>query len=139
VQKIMAEEKLTAHISSSIGPALESGLRARLSSHPHVGDIRGRGLFWGLEIVQDKSTKEPFPLADGVAMQLHSLGLQKYDISIYPSTGSADGVKGDHIIISPAYNITLEDVNEIVDRVGKIFEEVFAEGTGKGFSGVRIY
>ena len=78
-------------------------LRERLAEHPHVGDIRGRGLFWAIEFVADKVTKKPLDPALKVADRLHDKGMkQGDDISIFHATGSADGGwAGDHILLAP--------------------------------------
>ena len=103
-------------------------LHEKLSSHPNVGNIRGKGFFWGVELVQDKETKTPFPLSAKVASGLGELGLQDpYNISIYPGTGTADGKLGDHFLISPAYDITEQEVEEIVQRVARLVGDYFAK------------
>lgn len=79
-----------------------------------------------IEFVKDKASKEPFDTSLGVAQAIHKKALQPgYDISVLPATGSVDGTRGDHIIISPAYNITEADVETIVDRVQKAIEDYF--------------
>lgn len=82
-----------------MGRLLSTRLRDLLASHPNVGDIRGSGLFWGIEFVQDKATKEPFPSSSNVALAMAELGLTRpYCVAVYPSSGTVDGVNGDHII-----------------------------------------
>ena len=80
-----------------MGKTLGELLNAKISSHPNVGDIRGRGLFWGIEFVSDKKTAIPFPSNKHVAMAITELGLsEKYGVAVYPGSGTADGVNGDH-------------------------------------------
>ncbi|KAJ9411207.1 hypothetical protein DTO045G8_839 [Paecilomyces variotii] len=125
VQTIIKEQKLLENVRK-MGAYLGDLLKQKLDSHPNVGEVRGRGLFWGIEFVKDKASKEPFDTSLGVAQAIHKKALQPgYDISVLPATGSVDGTRGDHIIISPAYNITEADVETIVDRVQKAIEDYF--------------
>lgn len=126
VQRIIQENNLLSNVRA-MGALLEKRLRERLAEHPNVGDIRGRGLFWGIEFVQDRATKTPFPAAASVAAQLNDLGLtEDYSIVVYPGSGTADGVAGDHIIIAPPYNITAEDVDYIANTVRRLIEDFFS-------------
>ncbi|CAK7211543.1 hypothetical protein SBRCBS47491_001160 [Sporothrix bragantina] len=127
VQRIIAEENLLANVCE-LGPVLAGLLAQRLGEHPHVGDIRGRGFFWGIEFVQDKKTARPFPPGDHVAMEIAELGLSSadYAIAVYPGTGTVDGRSGDHIILAPAYNTTRTEMHTIVDRVARLIEDYFA-------------
>lgn len=126
VQRIVREEGLVRNVRE-MGTLLGRRLNEALGGHPNVGDIRGRGLFWGIEFVADKETKEPFPVQDHVAMSLAELGLtERYCIGVYPGGGSADGVRGDHIIISPAYNVGVAEIETIVNIVARLIGDFFA-------------
>jgi len=110
-----------------MGRVLSQLLRQRIASHPHVGDIRGRGLFWGIEFVADKNGAIPFPADRHVAMEISESGLdEKYSVAVYPGSGTVDGVSGDHIILSPPYNVTREDIESIVDAVGRLIDDFFS-------------
>ncbi len=110
-----------------MGALLSSRLKEELADHPNVGDIRGRGLFWGVEFVADKKTLEPFPAEKHVAMKIGELGLQrKYSINVYPGGGSVDGKCGDHIIVSPAYNVSSDDIELVVATVKRLVCDYFA-------------
>lgn len=74
VQRIIKEQRLVANVGRQ-GQVLGRLLRERLRSHEHVGDIRGKGLFWGIEFVADKQTKRPFDPAEAIAMGIHELGM----------------------------------------------------------------
>ncbi|KAI1809859.1 exocyst complex protein exo70 [Poronia punctata] len=125
VQRIIREERLIDNVSK-MGNLLSTRLKELLGSHPNVGDIRGRGLFWGIEFVKDKTTKEPFPGSSNVSFEMSQLGLTNpYSIAVYPGSGTVDGVNGDHIIISPAYNITQADVEIIATTVQRLVEDYF--------------
>lgn len=129
VQRIIREEDLLANVRA-MGGLLSMLLRERLGDHPNVGDIRGRGLFWGIEFVADKETSRPFPGDAHVAMALCERGLtREYGISVYPGSGSADGILGDHIIIAPAFNARREDIVWIVDTVGRLVDDFFEHPT----------
>ncbi|KAH6644540.1 omega-amino acid-pyruvate aminotransferase [Boeremia exigua] len=125
VQKIIQEENLLQNVKEK-GARLSKLLKKRLGRHPNVADIRGAGLFWGIEFVKDKQTMEPFPAAMMVNWKIYHKGLAPpYEIHVYPGSGTVDGVDGDHIIISPSYNITNADVDAIIDRVGRLVEDFF--------------
>jgi adenosylmethionine-8-amino-7-oxononanoate aminotransferase len=108
------------------GAYLSSLLHQKLDSHPYVGDIRGMGLFRGIEFVQNKESKEPFDPRLNVAQRIKETAFsKKWSICLYPGSGCVDGIRGDHVIISPAYNITREDVEFIAATVDGIIREVF--------------
>ncbi|KAH0542513.1 hypothetical protein FGG08_003109 [Glutinoglossum americanum] len=116
VQHIIQEEGLVENVRL-MGIYLEYQLRRRLSDHPNVGDIRGRGLFWGIELVANKMSKEPLDPALKVASKIHLRGLQRgYDVAVFPATGCADGWIGDQILLAPPFIVREADVDEIVDR-----------------------
>jgi adenosylmethionine-8-amino-7-oxononanoate aminotransferase len=126
VQRIIREENLLSNVQA-MGSLLAKGLRGRLEAHPNVGDIRGRGLFWGIEFVADKATLDPFPAEEHVALAISELGLTpQYGIAVYPGSGSVDGIRGDHIIISPAFNVRKDDIEWIVDAIGRLVDDFFA-------------
>lgn len=100
-------------------------LRQRLSKHPNVGDIRGRGLFWGVEFVKDRETKEPFDVGLGVAQMVHRTAMKEFGVLVYNGQGCAGEGRGDHVMVMPAYDILEEELEMIVDRLGKAVESVF--------------
>jgi len=125
VQRIVQEEDLVDNVKRQ-GLYLEQCLRARLADHPNVGDIRGRGLFWGLEFVKDKTTKEPFDPKLAVAQRVYNTSVSTpFNMTMYPGTGSADGLKGDHVILAPAYNVTKEDIEYIAQVASDVVHQVF--------------
>lgn len=130
VQKIVQRDDILANARQQ-GEYLQFLLHTKLDKHPHVGDVRGIGLFWGIEFVRDKQTKEPFPASLKVAEKVHDLALTaKYGMSFYPCQGTVDGVQGDHVIIAPAYVITKEEVEFVAETISKVVDEVF-EGLAK--------
>lgn len=141
VQQIIQEDNLLPNVRA-MGDYLGQRLHERLDSHPRVGDIRGRGLFWAvsllfcfylgssltfdqMEFVQDKNTKEPYPPSKALSWTLHTTGLKpEHSISLMPGSGGADGVRGDHIILAPPYNTTREEIDLMVDRTVGVIQEV---------------
>ncbi|KUL90252.1 hypothetical protein ZTR_01999 [Talaromyces verruculosus] len=127
VQKVIQEEDLVENVRT-MGVLLEEELRKHLADHPHVGDIRGKGLFWGIELVRDKTTKEPFDPKLQLAFKIQDKGLEaKYGISLYCGQGTADGIAGDHILLAPPYNTTREEIVRIVELLQAVLEDVFGE------------
>jgi len=111
-----------------MGELLSTKLQTRIGGHPNVGDIRGRGLFWGVELVKSKTEALPFPAAQHVGLKICKLGLNsKYNIAMYPGGGTADGIQGDHFIVSPPYNLNEEDVDIIVDTIHRLITDFFEE------------
>jgi hypothetical protein len=100
------------------GPRLLDGLRGGLSSHPHVGDVRGRGLLVGIEVVADRDSKRPFPRSARVVERVRRAGLEA-GILLYSSTGCADGTDGDVVLIGPPLTVTPGEIDEIVARTAQ--------------------
>jgi adenosylmethionine-8-amino-7-oxononanoate aminotransferase len=115
VLEVIAEERLLEAVAQR-GAALERALRAAFGGHPHVGDIRGRGLFWSLELVADRATKAPFPAARRLAPRVKAEA-QERGLICYPSSGTADGVAGDHVLLAPPYTVTEAQIAELVEKL----------------------
>jgi hypothetical protein len=115
VQRTVKQERLLENVVKQ-GLALRGALEARLSHHPHVGDIRGRGLFIGIEFVADRGTKEPFAPSlkfhQAVKREAMSRG-----VMCYPMGGTLDGQRGDHVLLAPPFIIGETHVAEIVDTL----------------------
>jgi adenosylmethionine-8-amino-7-oxononanoate aminotransferase len=107
------------------GAGFEARLRARFGEHPQVGEIRGRGLFWGLELVQDRESKQPFDPKRRINTRLKLLALEN-GLMCYPMGGSLDGVAGDHVLLAPPYIISEAQLDEIVDKLARSIDEVIA-------------
>ena len=81
-----------------------------------------------LEFVQERSSKKPFDPVLSVAMVVHNEGITQFPgIMMYPGTGSADGLRGDHIILAPPYNVTTEEIEMIVAAAQKAVNSAFAQ------------
>ncbi|WP_270936313.1 aspartate aminotransferase family protein [Falsiroseomonas oryzae] len=124
VQQAIREEGLLDNVRR-MGALLEKGLTERLGNHRHVGDIRGRGLFWAVELVTDRATKGTFD----PALQLHErVKAEAYErgLACYPMGGTIDGRHGNHVILAPPYIVTGEQVEAIVARFGDAVEAAVA-------------
>ncbi|MEM3527766.1 MAG: aminotransferase class III-fold pyridoxal phosphate-dependent enzyme, partial [Candidatus Bathyarchaeia archaeon] len=94
------------------GVHLASSLRKVQMEHSIVGDVRGLGLMVGLEFVRDRKTKEPYPPGVGLCHEVAREALER-GVVVYQGSGTADGVSGDHILLTPPYIITMEQVDEL--------------------------
>ena len=125
VQKAIHSRNLLENVRRQ-GEVLDAALRARLGDHPNVGDIRGRGLFRGIEIVADRATKEPFDpdlkVYTRVKVQAMLRGLM-----VYPAGGTADGRRGDHILLAPPFIVEEDQIAEIVERLAQAIDAAVAE------------
>ena len=116
VQQVIRRENLLANVVA-MGTELERQLVERLGNHHHVGDIRGRGLFRGVELVAERASKRPFD------PKLKLNGLIKKEamargLMVYPMGGTIDGRQGDHVLIAPPFIVERADITRIVERLG---------------------
>jgi adenosylmethionine-8-amino-7-oxononanoate aminotransferase len=111
----IARPEMLAHVRD-IGASLMARLQDRFGQHPHVGDIRGRGLFIGLELVADRQSKEPFGPERKLAARIKSAAMAE-GLICYPMSGTVDGERGDHILLAPPFIVTEEETGVIVDRL----------------------
>jgi adenosylmethionine-8-amino-7-oxononanoate aminotransferase len=100
------------------GAELLAGLRGLVEQHPIVGDARGMGLMLGLELVADKQTKRPFPIEAAVAQRLGKACIAE-GAAVYPGQGGADGLVGDHVLVTPPMTITSAQVSELVAAIDR--------------------
>ena len=125
VQRVIREEKLLDNVRRQ-GENLDAALHERFGNHAHIGDIRGRGLFRGLELVAERSTKEPFD----PALQLHA-GIKREAMQLglmcYPMGGTIDGVRGTHILLAPPFIIDESHIEEMVSKLGDAVDTAVAE------------
>jgi adenosylmethionine-8-amino-7-oxononanoate aminotransferase len=122
VQRRLHDDGLLARVNP-LGSLLEKKLRAAFGNHPHVGDIRGRGLFWGLELVSDRASKTPFDPKLRVHARVKKEAL-KAGLMCYPMGGTLDGVQGDHVLLAPPFILEEVQLDELVSKLGSALEAV---------------
>jgi len=122
VDKYVREHKLVDRCAE-MGDYLKSRMKELAKKHPTMDDVRGRGLMVGAEFVKDPQTKEPFPAEVKYAGQVQTAALDR-DMLIEASQGCNKGVSGDAIVISPAFVVTEEQIDEIIRRLDEAVTEV---------------
>ena len=115
VQRVIEEEQLLENVKAR-GAQLRASLREHYAVHEYIGDVRGRGLFVGVELVKDHATKAPFApeLAVNVAIKREAM---KRGLMVYPMGGTIDGAAGDHVLLAPPFICTADDIDRIVSRL----------------------
>ena len=121
VQETIRRDNLLANVQS-MGALLQRQLGERFGNHPHVGDIRGRGLFQAVELVEDRSTKAPFDPARKLHAKVKKAAMAR-GLMVYPMGGTIDGQRGDHVLLAPPFIVTADQIGEIVDRLGSAIDD----------------
>ncbi len=125
VVKTIKEEGLVERVRVQ-GARLRQRMEARFGNHPYVGDVRGRGLFQAIELVEDRGTKEAFDpklaLHDRIKAECMERGLLAY-----PMPGTIDGKRGNHMILAPPYTVSDAEIDTIVDRLGDSVDAALAK------------
>ncbi|MFT3719329.1 aspartate aminotransferase family protein [Pseudorhodoferax sp.] len=111
VQRVIRRDGLLAKVRDD-GAHFGTLLRQALGEHPHVGDIRGRGFFWGVELVADRAGKTPFDPAHQVHAQVKKAAMAR-GLMVYPMGGTVDGRQGDHVLLAPPFIATRADLERI--------------------------
>jgi adenosylmethionine-8-amino-7-oxononanoate aminotransferase len=124
VQQVIREQNLIANVAQQ-GELLRKLLEERFRDHPYVGDIRGRGLLIGLELVKSRDTKEPFEPDRMVWRKVMMTGME-HRLMCYPGGGTVDGTRGDHILLAPPFNAKEWHMEEIVAKLGATVDEALA-------------
>ena len=117
VQHVIRDEHLLDRVKER-GSQLERRLTERFGNHRHIGDIRGRGLFRAIELVADRSKRAPFDPALKLHQRIKAAAFEN-GLACYPSGGTVDGRSGDHVLLAPPYISTSDDIDMIVDRLGR--------------------
>jgi adenosylmethionine-8-amino-7-oxononanoate aminotransferase len=125
VQHKVRDADLLANVRD-MGKALVDRLHDRLGNHPHVGDIRGRGLFQGIELVADRSTKETLDPTLKIHAKVKKAAFER-GLICYPAGGTADGARGDHILLAPPFIIDVVQVEELVGLLGDAIDATMKE------------
>ncbi|WP_138924237.1 aspartate aminotransferase family protein [Sulfitobacter sp. BSw21498] len=122
VQRVIENDDLLARVRE-LGAQLHAALTGRFKDNPHVGDIRGRGLFWSIELVANRADKAPFRAADAIAPRIGAAA-QARGMMVYPSQGCADGTNGDHVLLAPAYTSSPQEIDIIVQTLADAVADV---------------
>lgn len=124
VQDVIRDENLLANVRTQ-GAALRRALEARFGNNANVGDIRGRGLFLGIELVADRSTKETFDPARKLHATIKREAMER-GLMVYPMGGTIDGRHGDHVLIAPPFIIDQSHITELVEKLGDAVDAALA-------------
>ena len=116
VQRVIKQDNLLANVRAQ-GAHLADRLAQRFGNHPNIGDVRGRGLFQAVEIVADRSSKEPFDPKLKLHARIKSEAMAR-GLMVYPMGGTVDGARGDHVLLAPPFIIDAAGIDVIVDRLG---------------------
>jgi adenosylmethionine-8-amino-7-oxononanoate aminotransferase len=122
VQQVIENDQLLANVLER-GQQLRNELRDVFANHPHVGDVRGRGLFVAVEFVQDRSSKQTLDPAKRTHAALKKTAMAN-GLMTYPMGGTVDGVRGDHVLFAPPFICTPADISEIVARFARTVQQV---------------
>jgi len=124
VQKIIAEEELVERALRQ-GERLAALLQDRFGQHPHVGDIRGRGLIQAIELVADREGASPFDPKLGIAGRIKAEAM-KAGLCIYPGAGTIDGARGDHVLLAPPFTVSDDELTTAVERLETAIDRCLA-------------
>jgi adenosylmethionine-8-amino-7-oxononanoate aminotransferase len=125
VQQAIEQEGLLGRVRAG-GDSLRRLLQQAFGNHPHVGDIRGRGLLQAIELVQERDTKEPFD----PALRLHARikdAAMACGLIVYPMGGTIDGRRGDHVLLAPPFVSSDAELAEMVSRLKDAVERALQE------------
>lgn len=125
VQQVIQRDHLLTQVRDR-GAYLASRLRDELGDHPHVGDIRGRGLFWGVELVQDRANRQWFEPSLKLHARLKSAAMEE-GLMIYPMGGTVDGRCGDHVLLAPPFISSEGEIDQIVTRLHRSLDRVVSD------------
>ena len=125
VQQVMRRDNLLENVRVQ-GAYLSRRLKERFGNHPFVGDVRGRGLFQGLELVADRDTKAPFDPKDKLHARVKREAMAR-GLLVYPMGGTLEGVAGDHVLLAPPFILGAAVVDTIVERLGDAIDAATAK------------
>ena len=109
--------------SAEMGQVMMEKAESRLGSHPHVGDLRGKGLHMAVELVKDRDTLEMYPAEVNKSEEAYDRCMEN-GLNLCPVHGDADGARGDCLIIKPAFTVLEEELDELFDKLEKSLNEV---------------
>jgi 4-aminobutyrate aminotransferase-like enzyme len=111
--------------ASQTGAMLKAGLNSLAERYPIIGQIRGKGLLWGLEFVEDRNTRRPFAASLNIAQRLTDLAFRE-GLIIYPRR-SLNGLAGDHVLVAPPLIIKSDEVSEVLRRLERAMDFLMDE------------
>ncbi|NOX70915.1 MAG: aspartate aminotransferase family protein [Gammaproteobacteria bacterium] len=122
VAQVIEERDLLSNVSQ-VGAYLRAALEDTFSEHPYVGDIRGRGLFIGIELVTDRATRQPPRAELGLPHIIRDLAMEN-GLICYPAGGTADGRDGVHILLAPPFIYTEAHADELVEKIARTLTDI---------------
>ena len=125
VVNTIEEEKLLENVLT-LGQLLQNELQDHFSQHPFIGDVRGRGLFRGIEFVKDKSSKLTFDPSQNIHGRFKQIAMQN-GLICYPMGGTIDGINGDHTLLAPPFIINETQIDEVVTKLIQTVNTVFSK------------
>jgi len=125
VQRVIRRGRLVQRCRLQ-GEKLAARLSAAFETHPHVGDIRGRGLFRALELVRDRATKEPFDPQHRLAATVKKAAMDA-GLLCYPMGGTIDGQRGDHVLLAPPFIINDDELDLVIERLRTALDKALAQ------------
>jgi len=136
VQKVIRRDGLLQKVQQD-GVVFQGMLNAALGDHPHVGDIRGRGFFWGIELVADRYNKAAFDPVHQVHAAVKRAAMAR-GLLCYPMGGTVDGRRGDHVLLAPPFIATHADLREIVELLAASISDVTNVVAGLDTAGLAV-
>jgi adenosylmethionine-8-amino-7-oxononanoate aminotransferase len=122
VQDVIREDGLLDRVKER-GRQLEQRLTERFGNHRHIGDVRGRGLFWAIELVADRASRTSFDPALKLNQKIKAEAFAN-GLGCYPGGGTVDGVRGDHVLLAPPYIASADEIDLIVEKLGTAVDNV---------------
>jgi len=120
--RYIIDEDLVSQVKLK-GEQLKTMFIEKLGDYKFIGDIRGRGLFIGIELVKNKTTKQPFSPSLKINQKIKKLAMDK-GLMCYPMGGTIDGIHGDHILIAPGFEVNNEQMQTIVSIINEVIRTV---------------
>jgi adenosylmethionine-8-amino-7-oxononanoate aminotransferase len=124
VQQVIERDGLLARVRER-GARFDAMLRERFAAHAHVGDVRGRGLFRGVELVRDRATKAPFDPVHQLHARIKREAMAR-GLMVYPMGGTIDGRSGDHVVLAPPFIVEDEHLEQVAERLHESIDAAIA-------------
>lgn len=128
VQDVIRRDNLLERVRVQ-GAGLRQRLEAALGDHPHVGDIRGRGLFMGVELVRDRATKQTFDPDLALHARIKREAMAR-GLMVYPMGGTIDGRHGDHVLLAPPFIISDDELDQLTERLAGAIDAAIGQTGG---------